>query len=287
MTNENLKKVHPSSHKINMEYNGSFNQDILVIGCSHLDSVYTDKKLFLKHLNQARERNAPVLFLGDNNDLMQGQGDKRGRKKDLKPELMSCYIDDVVDETVELLKPYADLIWIFGLGNHELSIIKRYETNVAARIVEKLNLTTGSNIQLGGYSGYMKIILEYENHQGRYQSINLYYSHSSGSIGMRSKGALAFDILAAKYPSADIYLTAHSHESLMHPFGYEYLSTAGVVSWKEKLFLQLPSYKMEWGEMERSGWWHETNKNPRVLGGWWINLYYEAKEIKWNATMAK
>jgi hypothetical protein len=286
MDNACIKQIQPCSHKINITYGPGYQARILAVGCSHMDSIYTDKKLLLKHLTQAKEAGALIIFDGDNSDLMQGKGDKRSRKQELRNDLKDAYIDNVVDSTVDFLTPFAHNIAIFGLGNHELAILDRYETNVAKRIVEKLNLSTGSNIQLGGYSGYFKLSFTHVSGGSR-QSITIYYSHSSGSMGMRSKGILSCDVLAGKYQSPDIYLTAHNHDNYLHFFGYENLTDMGKITYKDKLFLQLPSYKAEWDQKDRAGWWVMTNKNPRIIGGWWIDLYLEDKRIKFNATMAR
>jgi hypothetical protein len=42
-----------------------------------------------------------------------------------------------------------------GLGNHETGVLKRHETNLTERLVERLKAKGAPPVALGGYSGFV------------------------------------------------------------------------------------------------------------------------------------
>ena len=112
--------------------------------------------LLKKHLDYCKEENIPVMVNGDFFCLMQGRGDNRRNKSDIRPEHNnSKYLDSVVTTAVEWFEPYADILTVIGYGNHETGIIKWQETDILQRFVDLLNLKCNSNVQTGGYGGWL------------------------------------------------------------------------------------------------------------------------------------
>ena len=112
-----------------------------------------DRSTLQNHLEEAKKRYAKVIVNGDFFCLMQGRGDPRRSKGDIRPEHNNGrYLDSIVDTAVEWFKPYADLILLVGYGNHETSIIQYQETDILLRFATILNHTCKSNVQVLGFS---------------------------------------------------------------------------------------------------------------------------------------
>lgn len=86
----------------------------------HWDNPKAYLTLLKKHCDYCLENNIPIFLNGDTFCLMQGKGDRRGNKSDIRPEHNNAfYFDSIVDTSVEWFKPYAHLIFGVGYGNHE------------------------------------------------------------------------------------------------------------------------------------------------------------------------
>ena len=120
----------------------------------HWDNPKCDRELLKKNLDYCLENNIPVHIAGDFFCLMQGRGDRRGNKSDIRPEHNnSRYLDSIVETAVEWFKPYKDILTVIGYGNHETAIIKYQETDLLQRFVDLFNLTYKANVYTGGYGG--------------------------------------------------------------------------------------------------------------------------------------
>ena len=78
-----LERHSKNVHRIRIDGEASrdWEQWILLTGDRHFDSPYSRRDLQRKHLEEARERGAPVIDIGDFFDLMQGKHDPRASKK--------------------------------------------------------------------------------------------------------------------------------------------------------------------------------------------------------------
>ena len=99
------------------------------------------KYYYLKaHLNYCKKYNIPVFINGDFFCVMQGKGDKRGTKSDIRPEHnYSDYFDRIISTAVEWWEPYKDILTVIGYGNHETSIKKHGETDLLRRFIIEFN----------------------------------------------------------------------------------------------------------------------------------------------------
>lgn len=97
-----------------------WSQSYLLLADVHFDNPHCRRDILMRLLNQARARNAGILVFGDWFCAMQGRWDPRANKESLRPEHRTGnYLDALVDSSLELLEPYADLIVMMGDGNHE------------------------------------------------------------------------------------------------------------------------------------------------------------------------
>lgn len=254
--------------------NAEWEQWVLLTGDRHWDNPKSDWKLQKKHLDQARERNAPVIDVGDFFCLMQGKYDKRGTKKDIRPEhLTNDYFDSVPNTAVEFFKNYADLFAVIGTGNHEASIKRHHETDVLGRFIYRLNAEAGSNVQLGGYGGYVRIRFQEPDGRSKKSKLLKYY-HGSGGGGAVTKGLIQTNRRAVFMPDADIIVTGHIHEKWAVTLTRERVSPQGKVYIEDQHHICVGPYKEEYNS-GKSGWHVERGAPPKPLGGYWLRFTWD------------
>lgn len=131
---------------------------LAILSDIHWDNPHCNRTLLKKDLDYCLLHSLPIFLNGDTFCLMQGKGDKRGSKSSVRPEHNNDkYIDSVISTAVAWWTPYAHLLTVVGYGNHETAILKYQETDVLERFVTLLNLKAGTNVQLGGYGGWLVV----------------------------------------------------------------------------------------------------------------------------------
>ena len=124
------------------------------------------------------------MINGDFFCLMQGRGDNRRNKSDIRPEHNNFrYLDSIVETAVEWWSPYAEILTVIGYGNHETGVIKWQETDILQRFVDLLNLKCGTNVQVGGYGGWLVFKVGTRN----LVTYKVKYFHGSGGGGIVTK----------------------------------------------------------------------------------------------------
>lgn len=237
----------------------------------HWDNPHCNRELFVKHLKEAKERDAAILDNGDFFCAMQGKWDKRANKSDLRPE-HQCgdYLDALVRTAADELEPYAHLLTIRGQGNHETGVLKRHETNITERLVERLKLKSES-VKLGGYGGFVVFKIGYR--QTRRASIKLHYHHGHGGGGAVTRGVIQTNRMAVYLPDADLVWTGHTHDSWKVPIARVRLNDdcTAVVHGLQEHF-RTAGYKEEYGD-GYSGWHVERGAPPKPVGAVWLRIY--------------
>ena len=239
---------------------------LAILSDLHWDNPHCNRELLKAHLDYCLEHNIKIFLNGDTFCLMQGKGDRRGNKSDVRPEhAFNNYFDSIVKTAVEWFEPYAHIITLIGYGNHETSIIKHQETDIISRFVDLLNYKTGSNILTGGYGGW--IWFTFYNNDSR-KAIKLKYMHGSGGGGAVTKGAINLTRALAMY-EADIFTMGHIHENAARTDAKEVLFTrAGCVEVKHKYIHNMitGTYKDEYADGSE-GFHIEKGRPIKVLGG--------------------
>lgn len=93
---------------------------IAMLSDIHWDNPKCDWDVLRSHLDYFKKNNIPVMVNGDFFCLMQGRGDNRRNKSDIRPEHNNFrYLDSIVETAVEWWTPYADILTVIGYGNHE------------------------------------------------------------------------------------------------------------------------------------------------------------------------
>jgi hypothetical protein len=235
----------------------------------HHDNPKSDNRMEKRHLELARERNAIIVDGGDLFCAMQGKYDKRSNKSDLKPEHKSGdYLDKLVSTAADFYGPYADLFAVMAPGNHETAISKNHETNLTERLVQTLNDRHGTNIRVGGFSGWVKFQIMVWS---QCMTTNLWYHHGYGGDAPVTKGTIQTNRQAVYLPDAHIVATGHTHNEWQFPLTRIRLSNKGKVYFDEQLHLKVPSYKEEY--QDGFGGWHiERGGPPKPTGAVWLRL---------------
>ncbi len=252
-------------HEIQLE--GKY-AEIAMLSDLHWDNPKCDQDLLKKHLDYCKEENIPVMINGDMFCLMQGRGDNRRNKSDIRPEHNNArYLDSVVETAVEWFTPYADILTVIGYGNHETGIIKWQETDILQRFVDLLNLKCHSNVQVGGYGGW--IIVKMNNHT-RIATTKIKYFHGSGGGGVVTKGALNLTRALELYEGCDVYTMGHIHENAARNDVRDALesnSKKGYSINHKPIHLMITGcYKEEYGDGSK-GWHVERGAPIKPIGG--------------------
>ena len=261
--------------KFNFDTN---NLKLAVLSDLHWDNPKCNRELLKSHLDYCLEHNIPVFINGDMFCLMQGKGDRRGNKSDVRPEhAFNNYFDSIVNTAVEWFTPYASIIKVISYGNHETAIIKHQETDVLQRFVDILNYKCGSNVITGGYGGWFWF---YFNCHNTRKSLRLKYFHGSGGGGVVTKGAINLTRALQMY-EADIFTMGHIHENSARTDAKEILFTDGNLPEVKHKYIHsmiTGTYKDEY--KDGFGGWHiERGAPAKVLGGRILSINISRKQI--------
>lgn len=231
----------------------------------HVDNPKCDRDYFFSHLDKAKKKKAKVFIFGDLFCFMQGKYDPRRSKSDIRPEHNKAnYIDAVIDDTVDILKPYADTIVFVSEGNHETAILKNLETDVLERFVSKYNQVTGANVLKGSYRGW--VILKKEYAENKCTPYRIYYHHGYGGGGEMTKGVLQHSRMNMHIEGADAIVMGHVHESYILNTKTEYFdSSPNSQEPKSRLIYNIRTacYKEEFVE---NGFHIEKGRPPKPIG---------------------
>jgi hypothetical protein len=242
---------------------------VLLLSDLHWDNPKCDRVLLKKHLDLALKGGNDVLLNGDTFCLMQGAYDPRKSKQDIRPEHnVNSYLDAVVNDAIEWFKPYAHIIKVVGYGNHETNIIKRQETDVIQRFVFGLNRECNTDIQVGGYGGW--IVYQFKDNVIR-KTFKIKYFHGSGGGGPVTKGVIQFNRMSSFIDGADMIWMGHVHECNEVIYTSEFLNKSHGIELRNILMVRTATYKEEYNK-GLGGWHVERGATPKPLGGRWLNM---------------
>jgi hypothetical protein len=261
-----LTKHTKNIHVLNLE---GKNVQIAMLSDIHWDNPKCDWDYLKRHLDYCVKENMPIMINGDMFCLMQGRGDKRSSKSDIRPEHNnSKYLDSVVETAVKWWSPYAHLLTVIGYGNHETAIIKWQETDILQRFVDLLNYKNGTSVQTGGYGGWLIIRQKYDGTSEA--STKVKYFHGSGGGGVVTKGAINLTRSLEMYEDFDVFTMGHIHENAARNDVRETIKTnakSGIKIEHKDLHLMLTgAYKEEYEDGSK-GWHIERGAPPKPMGG--------------------
>jgi hypothetical protein len=261
-----VKKHAKNIHEI--QFTGKRVQ-IAMLSDLHWDNPKCDWDLLKRDLDYCKTNNIPVMVNGDFFCLMQGKGDRRGNKSDIRPEHNNAkYLDSIVETAVEWFSPYADILTVIGYGNHETSVIKWQETDLLQRFVDLLNYKCGSQVMTGGYGGWLIIRQKYDTNVEA--SYRIKYFHGSGGGGIVTKGALNLTRALEMYEDFDVFTMGHIHENAARNDARDTIrhhAQIGYVHEQKQIHMMLTgTYKEEYGDGSK-GWHVERGAPVKPTGG--------------------
>lgn len=244
---------------------------IAMLSDLHWDNPHCDRDLLKRHLDYCLDNQIPVIINGDLFCIMQGRGDNRRNKSDIRPEHNNAmYLDSIVNTAVEWFMPYAHIIKLVGYGNHETAIIKWQETDILQRFVDNINFRAGSNMQLGGYGGWVVVKQSTSKSNTTSFSTKIKYFHGSGGGGVVTKGAINLTRALELYENFDVFSMGHIHENSCRNDVRDTLEThsaSGYALKQKQIHLMLTgTYKEEYGDGSK-GWHVERGAPIKPLGG--------------------
>ena len=265
--------LHRNVHEIIQTYKSGQEFWYLLTGDRHWDNPDSDWEMQIKHMKQAKERDAMIIDVGDFFCAMQGKYDKRSDKSKLRPEHQRTdYLDALVKTSADFFAPYHEQFAVIGQGNHETAILKNHETNLQERFIERMNtLNVGNHkIHAGGYTGYVKLRYRQDT-GGSAKSLLIHYNHGWGGGGPVTKGVIQSQRQAVYNPDPDIIISGHVHEQYIFPIEQVRINDLGKIYQRTQYHVRIPSYKNEYKD-GYGGWHIETGKPPKPIGAWWLHV---------------
>jgi hypothetical protein len=247
---------------------------ILLVSDQHHDSLFSDHELEERHLKYAKRLQADVFSFGDTFCAMQGKWDPRADEREMRPELTrgkGSYLDRIVNYNAEFYADFADQIRMFGIGNHEVSVFRRHETDLTERLVERIEALKGTRPDVGAYRGWIRVMLREDNVCR--QQLRIYYDHGSGGAAPVTKGVIKTNRDMAMLADADVVVAGHTHTQYHVALSKLSLTDSGNPKVKTIHNLRIPGYKMGWASSaEGMTWENQKGFAPNPIGGWWLRI---------------
>lgn len=262
-------------------------QWILLQSDVHWDNPYCDRAALERHWKLAKERRAPILDNGDFFCAMQGKWDKRANKNDLRPEHQCAdYLDALVRSAADALDPYKHLLTLRGQGNHETGVLKRHETNLTERLVERLKMRGAPSVALGGYSGFVVFHVTYN--KTSHVPFKLFYHHGFGGGGPVTRGVIQTNRQAVFLADADLVWTGHTHDAWSLPIARVKLNQDCTrIDHTRQMHFRTPGYKEEYGD-GYGGWHVERGAPPKPIGAAWLRFFMsDCRTVDYELTEAR
>ena len=266
------KRLSPEVLEFRIPYKHGETFEFFLASDIHLDNPKCDRKLFARHLDEAKAKGAPSLFFGDVFCLMQGSRDRRADKGSIRiGHLKGAYFDTVFEEGANFLSRWGDNIYMMSDGNHETAIMKHNEVD-PLRNVTRLMREKGSKVEHMSYQGFIFIKFYQQNpdgSQGKVRQTTLAFHHGVWG-GVVTKGTLGGSRYFNIFPTANIVLNGHNHERTVVTHTCYMPNAVGTVEITDRLHLQSGTYKEEFGKF--GGFAVEKIAMPKSLGGLWLKL---------------
>lgn len=249
----------------------------LVSSDRHLDSSHSDKAMQRRHLEEAKAGGWPVIDLGDFFDAMQSRHDKRRAAAEIAVRHASRddYMNSLVEEAAEFMRPYSGQVAMIGRGNHESAVQTHNGVDLLSALAYRMRAENPAcPVHLGGYGGWVffRFVSDTENKRGSWsETIKAKYFHGSGGAAPVTMGTIAANRRSVFLPDADVILTGHIHKEWTLTYVRERVNTAGRVLLDEQLHVSCPTYKNDYGT-GAGGWGVEKGFAPNPVGGTWLRF---------------
>lgn len=253
-----------------------WSQWFLLQADNHHDSTKCNRGMEAAHLQEAVERGAMVMILGDFLDAMQGKHDKRSNLDELRTEYKKqAYYSAVAEDAAKFLAPYASQIILIADGNHETAIRENSGVDILDMVIKDLALR-GADVRHGGYGGWA--LLRFDLGDGKRITRAIKYHHGFGGEAPVTKGVIQTNRQAVYLADADFVVNGHSHNAYYVPIARERLSDEGRVYFDVQHHIRIPGYKQDYGDGSK-GWDVLRGGVPKPIGAAWVLLSRRGDDI--------
>jgi hypothetical protein len=248
----------------------------LLISDLHLGSPSADEERITADLTRAKEVGARVLVNGDVFDGI-GPKDKRYEANVLHPAVRGKkdLAKALVDHAESLLAPFADIIDVMGVGNHEEAWIRYGYSDPVALLIERLkSKNKRCQTRHGSFWGYINTKLQVGRESTRHR---LLYYHGTGGDSPVTKGTIDFNRKGRNF-GYDCLTFGHKHNIAITGEQILDVTEGGRVIEKLQLNLQTGSFYRNYKQIETDGdpldYGYAASKAhpPKPIGGIFLTL---------------
>lgn len=195
----------------------------------HMDASDFDEEVFKRDFGQAAREGSRIWIIGDLFDGLFYLDPRYAPSGDAMRTSTGTLPDNFVDIAFEYLfenmREYADLIDFLGVGNHEVTMIKHYGTDLIRRLIIELNKIRDSDLQPIVHAGYLAMMtVKFQNGHHTVKDTWWVY-HGKGGGAPVTKGMIDINRVITKY-IADVYWMGHKHTKISDD-GLRYVERRG------------------------------------------------------------
>jgi hypothetical protein len=242
----------------------------------HIGSANANHDLIVEDLATIKRWGGKALINGDVFDAI-CPTDKRYDAGVLHPSLRGKkdLAKAIVDLAYELLAPYADVIDVMGIGNHEEAWIKYNHGDPVRQLIERLNEKAGGTIAHGGFWGYINTTFDVKGVKAK-PRYRLCYLHGTGGDSPVTKGTIDFNRKGRNW-QYDCLTFGHKHNILSAVDAIAEVSEDGIYFERRQLNLQTGSYyrnyrQLHAGEELDQSYAASKGHPPKPMGGTFLTL---------------
>ena len=242
----------------------------LLMSDLHLGSMNADHDAIVRDLEAAKAHGARVLINGDVFDCI-GSKDKRFDLAVLHPSVsrQKDLARAIVAMATELLMPYAKIIDVMGIGNHEETWVQFNYNDPVRALIDALN-REGAHIRHGSFWGYIKTSFVVEGYRKRPKH-KLLYLHGTGGDSPVTKGTIDFNRKGRNWVY-DALTFGHKHNLVCSVDQMADVSDAGRYTERRQLNLQTGSYYRNYRQLTQDevldySYAAKAAHPPKPLGG--------------------
>ena len=234
---------------------------ITVIGDPHLEEPSHARARFLSDMQRASDAGDIIWIMGDiwsailAGDMKRSTGAHRNAKLNAEDEsTVDDYVNDMIEGTAELLKPFANNIEVIMVGNHETAVLKHHQNDMVRGLIRELNhhktrgVFESARIQHGGYMCWLQLLFVYTSGDPpkRTGSVSQkgYFHHGGGGAAPVTKGMIdGARIKAGNW--FDFGVVGHKHTQVFDRDRVSYMDDYGNIKTKDRDFAIVGGYSGE------------------------------------------
>lgn len=237
----------------------------------HLGSANADHDRIISDLERAKAVGARVLVNGDVFDAI-GPKDRRYDLVCLHPSVQRSkdLATAITNMAFDLLAPYAGIIDLMGVGNHEESWVSYCNSDPVRLLINRLNGEAGGKIKHASFWGYIKTSFVVPGHRKRPKH-KLLYLHGTGGDSPVTKGTIDMNRKGRNW-SYDCLTFGHKHNKVCMVDQIADVSDSGQYLEREQLQLQTGSYYQNYRQLSDAevldqSYAARSGHPPKPLGG--------------------